>query len=144
MGLLDRDAERSGVDGHEHDGIDPLVIIESICSCWVATSPLALTCSTVQSWHSSVIFFVSSGVSCVSQRDVAASGSSRPIFRLSPPPELLPASCPQAVRATAVEIAVMTTAAPRMQAFMRETSLSFTSRGEGPVAGRPRRKSDTG
>src|SRR5205814_5814774 len=101
----------------------PLVIMESICSCWVATSALALAYSIVQRPHSFMMFFSSKGLSCVSQRAVVASGSSRAIFGEFPPAEAFPVPDPQADRATAVETAVMTTAAPRMQAFMCETSL---------------------
>lgn len=96
----------------------PLVSIESTCSCWMATSPLALAFSTVQSSHSSVILSWSKRRSCVSQRAVVESGSSTPIIGVFPVWELSSVSCPQASRATAVEIAVKAMAAPRMQAFM--------------------------
>jgi hypothetical protein len=101
----------------------PLVIIVSICSCWMATSPLALPCSTVHSPHSSLTFCSNSGLSWVSQRAVVESGSSRAMFGVLPASESFPVSAPQAARATAVETAVMATAASRMRAFMRETSL---------------------
>lgn len=84
----------------------------------MATSPLALAFSTAQSSHSSVILFWSRGRSWVSQRAVVESGSSTPMLSVFPVSELSSASCPQAPRATTVEITVMTTAAPRMQAFM--------------------------
>lgn len=91
----------------------PWVIIESTCSFWIATSPFALAFSIVQSAHSCMILFSSRGLSSDSHRAVVASGSSRAIFGVPAPAGSFPGLDPQADRATAVETAVMATAAPR-------------------------------
>ncbi len=96
----------------------PLAIIEFICACCMATSPLALACSIVQSPHRSLISLSSRGLSRVSQRAVVESGRSTPIIGALPSAESLSPPVPQAVRATAVETAVRASTAFRMRAFM--------------------------
>ena len=121
MGLGDGGGHRAGVHGDEHDGVHTsgdhrvhLLLLEGHVALGVGVFDGAGRAQLPDP-------LLQQGLSCVSQRAVVASGSSRPMRGPLAPAGSPPVSDPQAASTIAVETAVTTAAASRMQAFMCDT-----------------------